>query len=365
MDDEKLYDLLKYIKPINSFDNTEHPSAPDYSNLDNWAAYPDKDAQQFYVPSSNYSVIKKNNEVDVFYIHPTGFFEKTWNSFMEKDRAAYERTEMMLGNQVSAFNDSCNIYAPEYRQATYYSYFAKDSDGMKAHDLAFEDVLSSFNYFIENFNNNKPFIIMSHSQGALHAHRLISKYIQGTSLQKRMICAYAIGYIIPEQYYDDLFPLIPRSTSPTDTNCLISWSTVTEGFKRQRERTIFWRPEGWSIEYMDQKIFSTNPFSWTNDSDWYEPSMSHSSVITKSPNFNFADRLATNHSGAKKSLRLSTEQHFSVSINNINGLLEARGPLVNKIKKMQHFTGDLHSYDVMLFWGCLRNNIKDRIGAYL
>ena len=40
---------------------------------------------------------------------------------MEKDRAAYERTEMMLGNQVSAFNDSCNIYAPEYRQATYYS----------------------------------------------------------------------------------------------------------------------------------------------------------------------------------------------------------------------------------------------------
>jgi hypothetical protein len=236
---------------------------------------------------------------------------------------------------------------------------------MKAHDLAFEDVLSSFNYFIENFNNNRPFIIMSHSQGALHAHRLISKYIQGTALQKRMICAYAIGYIIPEKYYDDLFPLVPKSTSATDTNCLISWSTVTEGFKRQRERTIFWKPEGWSIEYMDQKIFSTNPFSWTNDSEWYEPSIYHGSVITKSPNFNFADRLATNHSGAKKSLRLSTEQHFSVSVNSINGLLEARGPLVNKIKKMQHFTGDLHSYDVMLFWGCLRNNIKDRIGAYL
>ena len=63
MDDEKLYDLLKYIKPINSFDNTEHPSAPDYSNLDNWAAYPDKDAQQFYVPSSNYSVIQHRNSV--------------------------------------------------------------------------------------------------------------------------------------------------------------------------------------------------------------------------------------------------------------------------------------------------------------
>jgi len=46
-------------------------------------------------------------------------------------------------------------------------------------------------------------------------------------------------------------------------------------------------------------------------------------------------------------------------------LLEARGPLVDKMKKMQHFTGDLHSYDVMLFWGCLRENIKDRINAFL
>ena len=52
------------------------------------------------------------------------------------DRAA--RTEIMLSNQITPFNDSCNIYAPEYRQATYFSYFAKNSDGTKAHDLAFE-----------------------------------------------------------------------------------------------------------------------------------------------------------------------------------------------------------------------------------
>ena len=47
MDDEKLGKLLEYIKPDNSFENTEHPLAPDYSNLDNWAAYPEKDGQQF------------------------------------------------------------------------------------------------------------------------------------------------------------------------------------------------------------------------------------------------------------------------------------------------------------------------------
>ena len=365
MDDEKLDKLLEYIKPAKSFENTDHPIAPDYSNYDNWAAYPDKDGQQFYIPDSSLAINKTNNDVDVFYIHPTGFFEKTWNSFMEKDRAAYERTEMMLGNQVSAFNDSCNIYAPEYRQATYYSYFSKNSDGMLAHDLAFEDILNSFNYFIENFNKNKPFIIMSHSQGALHAHRLISKYIQGTKLQERMICAYVIGYIIPDNLYDELFPLIPKSISPIDTNCIISWSTVVESFKRQRVRTIFWTPSEWTIQYMDQKIYSTNPFTWLNDNDWHEPPECHSAVITKSPNYDFADRLSTKHSGAKKSLRYSSVQDFSVSLNAQNGLLEARGPLVDRIKRIQYFTGDLHSYDVMLFWGCLRQNIKDRINAFL
>ena len=58
-------------------------------------------------------------------------------------------------------------------------------------------------------------------------------------------------------------------------------------------------------------------------------------------------------------------QDFSVSLNPENGLLEARGLLVDRMKKIRYFTGDLHSYDVMLFWGSLRQNIKDRIDAFL
>jgi len=46
-------------------------------------------------------------------------------------------------------------------------------------------------------------------------------------------------------------------------------------------------------------------------------------------------------------------------------LLEAKGPLVDRYKKIRYFNGDLHSYDVMLFWGCLRKNIKDRINAFI
>ena len=87
--------------------------------------------------------------------------------------------------------------------------------------------------------------------------------------------------------------------------------------------------------------------------------------FNKSPNYDFADRLSIKHSGSKKSLRYSSVQDFSTSVNSQNGLLEAKGPLVERMKNIQYFTGDLHSYDVMLFWGCLRQNIKDRINAFL
>ena len=72
MDDEKLDKLLEYIKPVNSFENTEHPLAPDYSNLDNWAAYPEKDGQQFYLPDPSLPLNKNNNDVDVFSKNPVG-----------------------------------------------------------------------------------------------------------------------------------------------------------------------------------------------------------------------------------------------------------------------------------------------------
>jgi hypothetical protein len=357
--------FLELIKPVNSYDETIQPKAPDYSNLNSWAAHPDIDGYQFLVPDSNLKINKNNNETDVFYIHPTGCFEKTWNSDMSKDHSTFERTEMMLSNQVTPFNDSCNIFAPEYRQATYFSYFAKNSDGTKAHDLAFKDILNSFNYFIENFNDGRPFIIMSHSQGALHAQRLVSKYIQNTKLQKKMVCAYIIGYIIPDKDYEILFPNIKKSSRFNDTNTIISWCTVAEGYKRPRERTMLWKPSGWDIEYMDQKIYSINPYSWTDNSDWFSQPSWHSSIITKADNYDFADRLSNTHSGTNKSIQYSSTQDFLARLNPLTGLLETKGPLVDRYKKIRYFDGDLHSYDVMLFWGCLRKNIKDRINAFI
>jgi len=357
------YEFLKLIQPKLSFEESIHPPDPDYSDEFNWAATPDIEGQQFYIPDSEYE-IKKNNDVDVFYIHPTGFYETSWNSDMDKTKSAYERTEIMLGNQASAFNGSCNIYAPEYRQATYFSFFDKGDNGKKALDLAYEDIENAFNYFVEFFNNGKPFIIAAHSQGALLAQRLLNNQINNTQIQNRFICAYVVGYIIPEKFYDDVFPNIKKSENYNDTNCIISWSTVVEGYKRNREKTLFWKPDGWSIEPMKQKIISTNPLSWTNDDKWHSNEI-NKSIINKARDYDFLDRFRKEHTGTKKSIGLTRIQGLNAMLNNKSGLLETNGPLIENIQKMKFFNGDLHSLDVMLFWGSLRQNIKDRIDAFI
>ena len=170
--------------------------------------------------------------------------------------------------------------------------------------------------------------------------------------------------MIPDKYYDDLFPNIKMSETYNDTNCIISWSTVVEGFKRNSEKTLFWKPDGWSIELMSQKVISINPFSWTRDSSWHEDK-SNISIINKAQNYDFTDRLRKEHTGAKKSIGLTRLQEFSTSLNAKSGLIEAKGPLIKNIEKMKFFNGDLHSFDVMLFWGTLRQNVKDRIDAFL
>ena len=364
MTDYHFKKFLDLVEPNIEFDHNDAPPKPDYSNLTNWAATPQSDVQQFYIPDESFQVNKINNDVDVFYIHPTGFYEKNWNSDMDRNKSAFERTEIMLANQASTFNDSCNIYAPEYRQATYFAFFDKNQNGKKALDLAYTDIESAFDYFIENNNNDKPFIVAGHSQGALHAQRLIINKIQGTSLQERFICAYAIGYMIPDNLYDSLFPSIKRSENYNDTNCIVSWSTVVEGFKRSREKTPFWTPNGWTSEPMVQKIVSTNPFSWTNDSDWHL-SPQNKSIINKSQDYDFTDQISIAHTGTKKSIGLTRVQEFSASLNDKSGLVETRGPLIDNIKKMKFFSGDLHSFDMMLFWGTLRQNVKDRIKTFV
>ena len=113
--------------------------------------------------------------VSVFYIHPTTLYNSNyWNA----DTSYFQNNlsiNLCLENQASVFAGISELYVPQYREMHIHAY-TDTINGYKAFDLAYNDVLLAFKYFIQNIKNDQ-FIIASHSQGTNHAKRLIKDYI--------------------------------------------------------------------------------------------------------------------------------------------------------------------------------------------
>ena len=66
--------------------------------------------------------------------------------------------------------------------------------GKQALDFAYQDVKAAFEYYLKHYNNGRPIIIASHSQGTWHAESLLHDYFENDStLRKRLVAAYLIG----------------------------------------------------------------------------------------------------------------------------------------------------------------------------
>ena len=169
-------DFFSSITPDYSFSKKRIPAAPDYANNQFWAAIPGKRSVALLDPEKHHTNELKG--MDCFFIHPTGFFLKEWNFNLDHNSATSQRTDLMLATQASVFSETCNIYAPEYRQATFAAIAQNlGEDSAEALEVAYEDVKAAFKFFLDVRPNERPFFIAAHSQGALHAQRLISEKI--------------------------------------------------------------------------------------------------------------------------------------------------------------------------------------------
>ncbi len=356
---EKYLQFIQSVKPQVSFEEDNKPKAPDYLSQDYWAALPGRHGAHFLSPDETAS--EELKDYDVFYIHPTGYFQPHWNAPLDPESAAFERTESHLATQASAFSASCNVYAPYYRQATYYSFFDKETNGNSAQDIAYSDISKAFSVYIEQHNNGRPFFIAGHSQGALHGQRLVHEHVSQEMIKEQFIAAYLIGYILPLKYFDAMYPDLIVSTGPEDYHSIISWCTGIEGFNRSRAHSMFWSPGGWCQEPMEQPLVCQNPLSWEQGSSWISDK-TNISIRLKSSNLFLADYHATSHSHAK----LSIESMANLSLEtreSEHSMIEARGSLIDKVKSFT-VAGDLHNFDVSLFWGAIRENVKRRAHAF-
>lgn len=244
-------------KPKADFETYEAPTPPDYSKSEHWAALPTKKDSADVFPSNQDSLKDKQEvaEADVFFLYPTIYngtkkYQNQWN--VDVNNAAFNEQvdASTIRNQASVFNAAGRIYSPRYRQAHLYAYWSEDTASVrKSFDLAYQDVKVAFQYYLENYNNGRPIIIASHSQGTNHAERLLKEMFDGKSLQKQLVAAYLVGMPIDFDAFQNIYPC----RSATELGCFCSWNTYSKGHY----------PDNYMKELY--RAVATNPINWTID----------------------------------------------------------------------------------------------------
>jgi hypothetical protein len=225
------------------------PNAPDYNIKSSWASLPDIDDPADQVPKG-----LKNNQAmasaDVFFIHPTSYLGKptdsfSWNADVANAAINKETDGGSIQYQASIFNESYRIFAPRYRQAHLYAFFTPyAADRKAALDLAYEDVRSAFLYYLQHYHSGRPILIAAHSQGTIHAHRLLREFVENKPLQELLVGAYLPGMPVSK----DSFTLLMPCKDSTESGCWVSWRTWRYGTSPNPVDAVCHNPISWTLD---------------------------------------------------------------------------------------------------------------------
>ena len=208
------------------FKDEVHAPAPNYANPANWSALPFRADAADALPKGEAWVSDSLKAVDVFYVYPTLYSRgPLWNADIRWQKLNRKIDRWPVRLQASVFNASCRVYAPRYRQAVVSVFYQPTADGDLALDFAYQDIRQAFIYYLEHYNQGRPFIIAGHSQGTAHTRRLLAEFIDTTALRHRMVAAYVIGLRVSTDMYQVLRPC----ADATATNCYVTWMSYREG----------------------------------------------------------------------------------------------------------------------------------------
>jgi hypothetical protein len=189
-------------------------SGIDYSEAANWLALP----------------ASITHKADVFYLSDTAYSKPTPSSpdigpigapsMIKGDQADFQRT-------ATAFAPVANIYAPYYRQvdAMVQKSMSPANQIKAVAGIPTTDAIAAFEYYLQHYNDGRPFILAGHSQGSSVLTHLLSVYMKAhPQVYKRMVAAYVIGYPITQAYLNQN-PFLKFARGPNDTGVIISYNT--------------------------------------------------------------------------------------------------------------------------------------------
>lgn len=325
------------------------PPAPDYAQAAAWAAWPGRASGADTVPPGLDDGLPDAQKADTFFIHPTTYLSgDAANARYDEPGATSTRIDRgVLRFQASVFNACCRIYAPHYRQAALAA-FRRDSDERARADfeLAYSDVRRAFDYYLAHENQGRPFILASHSQGSLHAMRLLQERIARQPAQQLLVAAYIVGYPVPDEVTRTG---IPVCRSAQQTGCFVDWNTVRTGIadsSRQHSRLVWL--EGSYQHLGSRKPVCVNPLDWTVD----------------------GEAPATANLGSLPAVRAGSD--LRPTIPHLTGArcqgasLEVAIPWSKSsgFVDLLTFSGSYHIFDYNLFYTNIRINAQQRVAAW-
>ena len=321
---------------LNSCSSNDNPAlaepkdtgAPDYSQKSCW-----------------YKIPEITKEFDTFFIYPTEYLGSNED---DPDYAALDNPDMVQGAKndhiimASAFEESTNLFMPYYRQASAMTLKkAYDETGDIRTALVgtpYEDITAALDYYFENYNNGRPFIIASHSQGSAINSLVMKGYFkEHPDYYKRMVASYMIGFSITKDWLKDN-PHLKCATGETDTGVIVSWNTEGKQNIEQNATNVVVMPGAISI----------NPLNWKLD-DTYAPASENKGSL------------------------IIDEKAGTVSIGDIGADAQVnpeRGVVVTHATcepiAMPEFFGpeSFHDDDYTLYYNNIKDNVAKRIASY-
>lgn len=319
-----LITLLLSIMIISCFNNNEVNQITDYSDKNNW----------LNIPSSS-------NEADVFYLYPTLWSREDTN---ESIICTINYAPMLkditnvMNEQTGIFDEVGNIYAPLYRQADAIyllnpkNNISKEEQNKYFYSYPKEDAIAAFDYYIKNYNKNKPFILAGHSQGAMMIKEILIDYFKtNENLKNRMIAAYIFGYSITQKDLDEN-PHLRFANSEYDTGIIISYNTESPDFN------------GYNPTLLEGAL-SINPITWTLDETLASKEQSLGANIASNYGkpTKISDAKIDKARGVVKCSTINPDDFY------LGGIFEK---------------GVYHIYDIALYYYDLKENAQKRVNAF-
>jgi hypothetical protein len=322
-------EAAQYIVGIEKFD-----SLIDYGQAKNWLDVPAALVKDGVIDGTAKADLKA---VDVFYIYPTvtGFRPETEVCDMT-DTMMIAGAQMVRQIQTAVFDESCNVFMPYYRQI---SMPKPGSDYRAIIDYVSKfDATDALDYYLNNLNQGRPFILAGHSQGASVLIALLENYMTNhPEALSRMVAAYPIGFAVTKDWLAKTG--LKFAEGATDTGVIVSWNT--EGPANLKEKNMTLAPGGISI----------NPINWKRDDTYASVKENLGSLTVE---------------GA-----LVTPGIADARVDTVRGSV-----VVTSIKKPELYAipadgaqmfgpESYHLHDYGFFFNNFKQNVADRIAAYM